>query len=182
METVILVNESDQILGSMEKMEAHIRGELHRAFSVFILNEAGEILLQQRALGKYHSGGLWTNTCCSHPRMKESTLDAGRRRLQEEMGFTCELKTGFHFIYKAHLDNNLIENELDHVLVGTYTDEFTPNPEEVMATKWITLEELKKDCSAHPNSYTAWLKIILEDHYEALKTSIIHENNSRRKL
>lgn len=182
MEAVILVNSSDEILGSMEKMEAHLRGELHRAFSIFIVNPKSEVLLQQRALGKYHSGGLWTNTCCSHPRMNESNIDAGKRRLQEEMGFTCELTPAFHFIYKAELDNELIENELDHVLIGTYSESFTPNPDEVMDFRWLSLDDLKQDAQVNPGNYTAWLRIILEEHYEVLKTSIQHENHSRRKL
>lgn len=182
MESVVLVNEFDEVLGSMEKMEAHLQGVLHRAFSIFILSEAGEILLQQRALEKYHSGGLWTNACCSHPRLNETTVEAGKRRLQEELGFSCELTPAFHFIYKVALDNDLMENELDHVLIGTYSKPFTPNPDEVMDTKWISLNQLKEDISANPSSYTAWIRIIMANHFEELKTSISHENHSRRKL
>ena len=171
-ENVILVNELDQEVGSMEKMEAHKKGLLHRAFSVFIFNQKGEVLLQQRALGKYHSGGLWTNTCCSHPRSGETTLEAGKRRLMEEMGFTCELDAVFSFTYKVELDQGLIEHELDHVLVGTYSGSFSPNPEEVMNTVWMPLEQLIFDCQYRPEKYTSWLQIIINEYAAHLKQAL----------
>jgi isopentenyl-diphosphate Delta-isomerase len=145
MEQVILVNEQDEPLGLMEKMEAHEKGILHRAFSVFLFNDRHQLLLQKRALTKYHSGGLWTNTCCSHPRENEEVLDAGNRRLREEMGIQSQLTNVFSFVYRAELDNNLIEHELDHVLVGTFNDTPQPNPEEVMDWKYIDLEEIRKN-------------------------------------
>jgi isopentenyl-diphosphate delta-isomerase len=171
-ENVILVNELDQEVGSMEKMEAHEKGLLHRAFSVFIFNEKGEVLLQQRALGKYHSGGLWTNTCCSHPRAGESTIAAGKRRLFEEMGFTCELESLFSFVYKVQLDQGLTEHELDHVLIGNYLGTFTPNPEEVMNTAWMPLDALILDCQDRPEKYTSWLQIIINEYANHLKQAV----------
>lgn len=160
---MILVNEQDEVLGSMEKMEAHQKGVLHRAFSVFI-HQQGKILLQQRSLSKYHSRGLWTNTCCSHPRLNESLADAGSRRLKEEMGIDCPVKPAFHFIYRAQLDSGLIENELDHVLFGSYQGLISPNPDEVMDYKWMDWNELKADITAHPERYTAWLQILIADY------------------
>jgi isopentenyl-diphosphate delta-isomerase len=167
-EYVILVDEHDKELGLMEKIEAHEKGILHRAFSVFILNSKQQLLLQQRALHKYHSGGLWTNTCCSHPRQGESNLDAAYRRLEEEMGMKAPLKKLLDFVYKAEFDNNMIEHELDHVFVG-YSD-FNPviNPEEVASYKWMNLGDLKKDMSDHPELYTAWFKIIFNKFYESV--------------
>jgi isopentenyl-diphosphate delta-isomerase len=160
MEHVILVNEKDEVLGTMEKMDAHHKGVLHRAISVFIYNSRGQMLIHQRALNKYHSGGLWTNTCCSHPRPNESVLDAANRRLQEEMGMTCSLATSHSFIYKAALDQDLWEHELDHVLVGITDAEPLPNPEEVMNYRWIDLPVLHKELQDNPVSYTEWFKII----------------------
>lgn len=178
-DSVILVNEQDEAIGFMEKMEAHQRGLLHRAFSVFIFNTRGEILLQQRARSKYHSGGLWTNTCCSHPRANETIEEAGARRLQEEMGIACRVERVFQFIYRAELDSGLIENELDYVLFGNYNESFTPNPEEVMNTRWISPEDLIRDCTSNPENYTAWLQIILTEHLDTFKRALHHENNSR---
>ena len=142
-EYVILVDENDQEIGSMEKQEAHEKGLLHRAFSVFVFNENKELLLQQRALTKYHSAGLWTNTCCSHPRIGETIEQAAHRRLTEEMGFDCELITKTSFIYKAAFENGLTEHEFDHVLVGNFNGEISFNPTEVKNFKWINLEELQ---------------------------------------
>ena len=150
-EQVILVNENDQEIGSREKMAAHRDGELHRAFSVFVFNGEGQMLLQRRAEAKYHSGGLWTNTCCSHPRPGESTEAAAHRRLQEEMGFDCDLEEVFQFTYYAKLDNELFEHEYDHVFVGTFEGTPTPNPAEVSAYKWIGVEELKRDVQENPS-------------------------------
>jgi isopentenyl-diphosphate delta-isomerase len=163
MEHVILVDENDQQIGLMEKMEAHEKGLLHRAFSVFIFNDENQLLLQQRAKDKYHSGGLWTNTCCSHPREGESLLDAGKRRLHEEMGFSCPIETVFSFIYKAELDNNLIEHELDHVLIGNYNEAPKPNPDEVMDWKYVDLEWVVEDMKAYPENYTAWFRIVFDN-------------------
>lgn len=168
METVILVNEQDEVIGSMEKMEAHQKGVLHRAFSVFIHRD-GKILLQQRSLNKYHSSGLWTNTCCSHPRAGESVATAGNRRLQEEMGIDCLVEPHFHFIYRAQLDAGLIENELDYVLFGYYDGPVYPNPDEVMDYKWMEWNELVEDIRINPNRYTAWLQILLTDYTQTIE-------------
>lgn len=161
-EQVILVNEQDEQIGLMPKMEAHIKGVLHRAFSVFIMNEKGELLLQQRAAHKYHSPSLWTNTCCSHQRNGESNLEAGNRRLLEEMGFAAELKEVYSFKYKAAFSNGLTEHEYDHVMLGYHEENPIPNPKEVADFKWITLEALHKDVYQNAHNYTAWFKIILE--------------------
>ncbi len=163
-EFVVLVDQDDQKLGLMEKQQAHIAGLLHRAFSVFVFNSKGELMIQQRAASKYHSPTLWTNTCCSHPRDNETYEQAAHRRLEEEMGFDCELEYKFNFIYKAHLENDLIEHELDHVFIGTFDDEPKLNPDEVMAYRWVELDDLKKDMEKNPQNYTAWFKIIFE-HY-----------------
>ena len=163
-EFVVLVDQDDQKLGLMEKQQAHVAGLLHRAFSVFVFNSKGELMIQQRAASKYHSPTLWTNTCCSHPRDNETYEQAAHRRLQEEMGFDCELEYKFNFIYKAHLENDLIEHELDHVFIGTFDDEPKLNPDEVMAYRWVELDDLKKDMEKNPQNYTAWFKIIFE-HY-----------------
>jgi len=167
-EKVILVSEVDEQLGLMAKMEAHEKGILHRAFSVFIFNKKGELLLQQRALDKYHSPGLWTNTCCSHQRDGESNIEAGKRRLQEEMGFNCDLKELFWFVYKASFDNGLTEHELDHVMIGYYEDDPIVNLEEAAAFKWMPLEDVKKDMQLQPELYTEWFKIIFNEYDQRL--------------
>ncbi|MBX2827130.1 MAG: isopentenyl-diphosphate Delta-isomerase [Flavobacteriaceae bacterium] len=167
-EQVILVNEKDEKIGLMPKLEAHEKGVLHRAFSVFIFNDKNELMLQQRALSKYHSPGLWTNTCCSHQRDGESSLEAGARRLQEEMGFVAELKETTSFIYKAPFDNGLTEHELDHIMVGQFNGEPSINDSEVAAWKWMDLEEVKHDIAKNPDLYTAWFKIIFEKFYQYL--------------
>ncbi len=166
-EKVILFDVRDETIGLMEKMAAHEQGLLHRAFSVFVLNEENEIMLQQRAAGKYHSPLLWTNTCCSHQRPGESNLQAGKRRLMEEMGFETELQELFHFIYKAPFDNGLTEHEFDHVMIGKYNGEPNINKEEVESWKWMSIEGIKEDMQANPGVYTAWFKIIFEEfnHY-----------------
>ncbi|MDN6280302.1 MAG: isopentenyl-diphosphate Delta-isomerase [Psychroflexus sp.] len=166
---VILVDENDQELGLMEKIEAHEKALLHRAFSVFIYNDKGELMLQQRALGKYHTPGLWTNTCCSHQIKGETNIQAGKRRLQEEMGFSTDLKETNSFIYKAPFDNGLTEHEYDYMLVGYYNNDPKINPEEVNAWKWISLEDLKFDIEKDPASYTEWFKIIFDKHYQYMK-------------
>jgi isopentenyl-diphosphate delta-isomerase len=167
-EQVILVNEKDEQLGLMPKQEAHEKGVLHRAFSVFVFNHKNELMLQQRALHKYHSPGLWTNTCCSHQRDGESTIEAGKRRLFEEMGFVTDLKETTSFIYKAPFDNGLTEHELDHILVGNFEEKPNINTEEVATWKWMDLEEVKKDIQAKPEIYTAWFKIIFDKFYQHL--------------
>jgi len=165
-EQVILVNENDEQIGLMPKMEAHEKALLHRAFSVFVFNNNSELMLQQRAAEKYHSPLLWANTCCSHQREGESNLEAGKRRLQEEMGFVCELEEKTSFIYKAPFDNGLTEHELDHIMVGFYNDEPMINKDEVEGYKWMSLEAVKKDIEAQPEIYTEWFKIIFDKYYE----------------
>lgn len=165
-EQVILVNEKDEPIGLMPKMEAHEKALLHRAFSVFVMNEKGETMLQQRASDKYHSPLLWTNTCCSHQREGEGNIQAGKRRLMEEMGFSTDLKELFSFIYKAPFDNGLTEHELDHVMIGFYQGEPNINPEEVADWKWMHPEDIKSDIAEHPENYTAWFKIIFERFYK----------------
>ncbi|MBG43565.1 MAG: isopentenyl-diphosphate delta-isomerase [Aequorivita sp.] len=167
-ERVILVNEQDEKIGLMPKQEAHEKGVLHRAFSVFIFNNNNELMLQQRALHKYHSPGLWTNTCCSHQRDGESSLEAGKRRLSEEMGFVTDLKETTSFIYKAPFDNGLTEHELDHILIGNFEGTPNINKEEVASWKWMDLEEVKKDIKINPKIYTAWFKIIFDKFYQHL--------------
>ena len=170
---VILVDEHDNSLGTMEKIEAHEKARLHRAFSVFIYNSKNELMLQQRALTKYHTPGLWTNTCCSHQKLEETNIEAGKRRLQEEMGFATDLKETISFIYKAPFENGLTEHEYDYILVGEYNEDPKPNPEEVNAWKWISLTDLEKDVKQHPEKYTEWFKIIFEKHKsEMVKSSI----------
>lgn len=159
MEEVVLVNESDVEVGRMEKLEAHKKGLLHRAFSVFIFDSMGNMLLQQRARGKYHSAGLWSNACCSHPRPGEDISASAVRRLQEEMGFTTKLEKIFEFTYKANLDNALIENEFDHVLAGIYEGPVLFNKEEVMAVQYIRMNELKKELEDSPAGFTVWFRI-----------------------
>ncbi len=168
-ENVILVNELDEQIGLMPKLEAHEKAVLHRAFSVFILNKNNELMLQQRAHQKYHSPMLWTNTCCSHQRDGETNLEAGSRRLFEEMGFKTELKELFHFIYKAPFDNGLTEHELDHVMIGYFDENPIINPEEVEAFKWMTIENVKSDMQQNPDIYTIWFKIIFDEFYHYLE-------------
>jgi len=159
---VILVDKSDHPLGIMDKLEAHEKGLLHRAFSVFIFNDQGQVMIHQRALSKYHSPGLWTNTCCSHQQMGETNLEAAHRRLGEEMGFDCDLEEIFEFIYRAEFSNGLIEHEYDHVLIGHYNELPNINPEEVNAWKWVNPRWLSKDIAANPKQYTEWFKLSWE--------------------
>lgn len=167
-ELVILVNEKDEQIGLMPKMEAHEKAVLHRAFSVFVFNKKNELMLQQRALHKYHSPGLWTNTCCSHQRDGETNIEAGKRRLMEEMGFVTDLEESISFIYKAPFENGLTEHEYDHVLIGHYEDAPSINLDEVASWKWMPLEEVKKDVILHPENYTEWFKIIFDKFYNYL--------------
>jgi len=159
---VILVDDHDNPVGQMEKMEAHTIGQLHRALSVIIFNKKGELLLQQRAFSKYHTPGLWSNTCCSHPRPDEESLEAATRRLKEEMGFVTPLKKSFDFIYKAHFNNGLIEHEFDHVFFGTYNTDPSINPEKAKDFKWVKPSWLMEEMRSIPEQYTVWFRIIME--------------------
>ena len=163
MEQVILVDENDRQVGLMEKQAAHVNPHLHRAFSIFIFNSKGELLMQQRALSKYHSPGLWTNTCCSHPRDGETLTEATSRRLMEEMGMTCEMHEVYTFIYKAPVGQGLTEHEFDHVWIGRSDETPQINREEVESWKYMSLSDLKKDIQLHPELYTEWFKITFEE-------------------
>ncbi len=167
-ENVILIDDQDNEIGLLEKMEAHQLGLLHRAFSVILFNSKGELLLQQRAAHKYHSPLLWTNTCCSHQRPGESSLVAAKRRLKEEMGMEAELQEAFSFIYKAKLDQGLTEHELDHVLFGYTNVNPLINKEEVEDYKWVSMNDLLQDLEQHPEKYTAWFKILFNQHLEEI--------------
>jgi isopentenyl-diphosphate delta-isomerase len=158
---VILVDTNDQPLGEMNKLEVHQKGLLHRAFSIFIFNDKGELLLQRRSAEKYHSANLWTNTCCSHPMPEESTLAAARRRLKEEMGIEAELEGKFDFIYHANLDNGLIEHEFDHVYTGKYTGEPSLNKTEASGHRWVSVAMLREEIRDYPERFTEWLKIAI---------------------
>ena len=158
-EEVILVNEKDEPVGVMEKMEAHRKGVLHRAFSVFIFDSKGHLLLQQRAPGKYHGGGLWTNACCSHPYQEESILQAARRRLMEELGFEADIKEVFSFIYQAAVENDLTEHEYDHVFVGEYEGKIHPNREEVSDYRYLSMESVEEAIKGDPKKFTSWFII-----------------------
>jgi isopentenyl-diphosphate Delta-isomerase len=162
MESVILVDDKDVEVGVMGKMEAHLTGTLHRAISVFVFNEKGEFLLQQRAHEKYHSGGKWSNTCCSHPRPGERVIDAANRRLREEMGMNCNLTPWFSFKYRAELDNGLVEHEYDHVFIGISDQQPKLNPTEAAAFKYISREVLEADIHQHPAQYSEWFKLCFE--------------------
>jgi isopentenyl-diphosphate delta-isomerase len=167
-ERVILVDEADNELGLMEKMEAHEKGLLHRAFSVFVLNRKGEIMMQQRAFEKYHSGGLWTNTCCSHPRKGEPVEDAAHRRLIEEMGFDCKIDKVLDFIYYAELDKGLTEHEFDHVFCGECETIPNINLDEVASWKWMSVSDIYLDLENNPGNYTEWFKIIFDRFVKSL--------------
>ena len=159
MEQLILVNELDEMVGTMEKMEAHQKAMLHRAFSIFIFNSKGEMLLQQRAEEKYHCGGLWTNTCCSHPRPEEDTAAAAKRRLQEELGFTTPIKKAFDFVYTAPFSNGLTEYEFDHVFFGEYEGDLRPNPKEVAAVRYLSVNTIQSMMEEKPAQFTPWFHI-----------------------
>ena len=163
MEEVILVDEQDNPIGLMEKQAAHGTPHLHRAFSIFIFNSKGELLMQQRTLTKYHSPGLWTNTCCSHPRDGETLVEATSRRLWEEMGMTCEMHEVYTFIYKASVGQGLTEHEFDHVWIGQSDEEPNVNRDEVESWKYMSLNDLKDDILLHPELYTEWFKITFEE-------------------
>ena len=168
-ENVILVDKNDTQIGLMSKLDAHKKGILHRAFSVFVLNNNNEIMLQKRAYNKYHSGGLWTNTCCSHQREGENTIEAGKRRLLEEMGFETELKIITSFIYKVEFENGLTEHELDYLLIGKYLKSPVINKQEVADWKWMKIELIADDIKLNPNNYTSWFKIIFDKFQNKIK-------------
>jgi isopentenyl-diphosphate delta-isomerase len=167
-EQVVLVSENDEILGVMEKMQAHENGILHRAFSVFLFNEKGEILLQKRASGKYHSPNQWTNAVCSHPKINETYLEGANRRLKEELGISTTLTEKFHFIYKADVGQNLWEHELDHVFTGFFNGNFQLNEDEVSEVRYISWDDLEQELKLNPENFTAWFKIILNEYKEHL--------------
>ncbi|MBL7853731.1 MAG: isopentenyl-diphosphate Delta-isomerase [Cyclobacteriaceae bacterium] len=162
MEQVVLVNDHDEETGVMEKMEAHRTGSLHRAFSVLLFNSRGEMLLQKRAQTKYHSSGLWTNTCCSHPRPGESLEEAARRKLRQEMGIEANPRFAFKFQYKAPLDNQLIEHEIDHVFIGQFDGEPVLNEHEAEDWKFVDLHSLKQQIHSDPQQFTPWFRLILD--------------------
>ncbi len=171
-EYVLLVNKNDQPLGTMEKITAHEKGELHRAFSVFVFNNKGELLLQKRASDKYHSGGLWTNTVCSHPKAGEDVAASAKRRMMEEMGFECDISKAFTFIYKSNVGDGLTEHEFDHVFFGYSDTHPDPNPEEVEDWKYVGMDWLNKDVKENADDYTVWFKIALKEvnhHFENRK-------------
>ncbi len=168
-ENVILVDKNDTQIGLMSKLDAHKKGVLHRAFSVFVLNNNNEIMLQKRAYNKYHSGGLWTNTCCSHQREGENSIEAGKRRLLEEMGFETELKIITSFIYKVEFENGLTEHELDYLLIGKYLKSPVINKQEVADWKWMKVELIADDIKLNPNNYTSWFKIIFDKFQNKIK-------------
>ena len=163
MEYVVLVDENDHPIGQMEKQAAHVTPHLHRAFSIFIFNSKGELLMQQRAFSKYHSPGLWTNTCCSHPRYGETLEEATTRRLGEEMGLQCEMHEVYTFIYKAPVGQGLTEHEFDHVFIGQSDETPCINHEEVVSWKYMSLSQLSEDIQIHPELYTEWFKITFEE-------------------
>ena len=165
---VVLVDENDRVLGTMEKLQAHQEGRLHRAFSVIIFNDKDEMLIHQRAQDKYHCGGMWTNACCSHPRLNESPVVAAKRRMQEEMGFTTDLDYVGQFIYRTEFENGLIENELDHLFMGRFNGTPIPNPEEVQDFKYIGVKELKLAIENAPQDYTVWFKEIVKNYLTEL--------------
>ncbi len=165
---IILVDERNQQIGTGKKMPVHEEGKLHRAFSIFIFNSKGELMLQRRAKHKYHCGGLWTNTCCSHPRPDKNIKEEAEKRLQEEMGFSCDLKEIFSFDYQICFENGLIENEFDHVFVGKYEEEPILNKEEADDWRWISGKNLQKELKNNPEVFTYWLMVIMEDYSKKL--------------
>jgi isopentenyl-diphosphate delta-isomerase len=171
MEKVILVDEHDNVIGTMDKMEAHQKGVLHRAFSILVFNSKGEMLLQKRSKGKYHSGGLWTNSCCSHPGLHESIEESARRRLKHEMGIDLEPEFAYKFLYKSNVGNNITEHELDHVFTGVYDGIPSINTDEVEDWKFVNLTDLRRDIETNPDNYTTWFKLIVDHPDSKLMTA-----------
>ena len=172
-EEVVLINSNDEAIGTMEKIQAHREGLLHRAFSVLILNDIGEMLIHQRTPEKYHSGGAWSNACCGHPRPGESSQQAAERRLHEEMGFTVPLKKLYHFTYRTDLGNGLTEHEFDHVYLGVYNDIPVPNPNEVAAWRYVSIDRLQQELKMQPEQFSFWFRLIMSEfplRYTALQT------------
>ena len=176
-EEVVLVNQYDEVIGREEKIAAHAKGILHRAFSVFIVNSSNQLLVQRRTLTKYHSRGLWSNTCCGHPRPSETIEQASQRRLKEEMGFDSELTKLFHFIYRVELEDGLIEHEYDHVLIGHFDGVLNPNYDEVSEWRWMELDTLKVELGKYPESYTYWFRIAFNDFYNAMNSTSQHSSH-----
>nr|WP_314265133.1 isopentenyl-diphosphate Delta-isomerase [uncultured Moellerella sp.] len=164
---LILVDKNDQPIGTMPKMQAHKLGRLHRAFSIFLFDRQGKLLIQQRALHKYHSAGQWANSCCSHPKPDELTLDAAHRRLEEELNMSTPLTHVDEFLYHSNVNGNLIEHEYDHIYVGLYEGEITPNPDEVADIQWIDITKLNDEINRQPEKYTEWFKLIFAHYTEA---------------
>lgn len=177
---VILVDALDNEIGTEEKLLAHQKGSLHRAFSVFVINQKDELLLQQRASGKYHSANLWTNTCCSHPSKGDSLEKAAKKRLAEEMGFTCDLHYLFAFTYRAEFPNGLIEHELDHIFLGFYEEDPRPNSQEVQNWEWKDIHQLKKEVEVQPEKYTVWFHLIFDKFYNNYQSFKNRDLNKRR--
>lgn len=172
MEKVILVDENDRVIGSLEKLQAHQEGRLHRAFSIFVFDSMGRLLLQRRSSTKYHSANLWSNTCCGHPRPGESISAAAHRRLKEEMNFDCDLREGFRFTYRIRLDQTLCEYEYDYVLLGEYDDDPAPDRNEVSAWKWLSIDELKGDMQTDSANYSYWLRYLIATHETTLRQGL----------
>jgi isopentenyl-diphosphate delta-isomerase len=179
---VILVDEEDREIGFMDKLQAHLIGRLHRAFSVFIFNDNNELLLQRRALDKYHSKGLWTNTCCSHPSPGEVTQVAAEKRLVEEMGLYTTLEPSFHLLYKANVCDGLIEYEYDHVFMGRSNENPVLNPQEAMDFKWASLESIQEEIRKNPENYSEWFKIIVSNYLDEISDFINHESLQARNV
>lgn len=177
MEKVILVDENDQVIGTLEKLQAHLEGRLHRAFSIFVFDSIGRLLLQRRASTKYHSANLWSNTCCGHPRPGESIAGAAHRRLREEMNFDCELRESFRFTYRIRLDQRLIEHEYDYVLVGECNNDPAPNTKEVSAWQWVSVDELKVDIETNHTAYSYWLQHLIASHEVKIREASIQRSS-----
>ena len=169
---IVLVNEKDEVLGTMNKLLVHQKGLLHRAFSIIIINDRGQMLIHQRQNNKYHSGGLWSNACCSHPQKDEETIKAAHRRLNEELNMSCSLKPIFSFIYKIELDNDLIEHEFDHVFIGrtNHTPDF--NKDEISHVKWIDIDHLREKIKKEPNIFTFWFKLLMIDYFHKINAHL----------
>lgn len=181
-EYILTVDERDRETGYMEKMEVHQKGILHRAFSVMIFNHDGEVLLQKRAKTKYHSPGLWTNSCCSHQREGETLTEAVLRRIRDELGITCNCKETFTFRYRVEFDNGLIEHEIDHVFVGRYDGKIFPNKDEIEEIRWVPLDQLEIEMNEHPEAFTFWFRLLMMQPEMQSITQRLLEDKDGRKL